>query len=244
MLRLRPGSTIVAFDGSGVEAVATIDGLSARECSASIVSLERPDREPRQRVHIGLSMLRGDQTPMAVQKLTELGVEHITLLAADHCVIALRTVQEQEQRVERLQRIAVEAAEQAERVTIPRLNGPISATAFFAEARPVVLLERSDSRHLATWAQERMRTGDVTTLAIGPEGGWSAAEREQIAALGLDTAHLGRLILRAETCAIAALTTVLHQQGDEQVPAVAAARHEQIEPRHGHGDGEAAQHGR
>ena len=120
------------------------------------------------------------------------------------------------------------------------MGQPLDATAFFASARPVVLLERSDSRHLATWVQTR--AGGVTTLAIGPEGGWSAAEREKITALGLDTAHLGRLILRAETCAIAALTTVLHQQDDTDDERPPTFESEQIAQ--GHRDGESAQHGR
>lgn len=203
VLRLREGDRIVLFDGSGIEADATLVALDKDAVELYVTGITRPDREPALAVTVGIALLRGERFEFALQKLTELGVRRIVPLAADHCVVSYRRAGEWDKKAVRFRRIIVEAMEQSERVTATILESPMSLDEFLNKSQATVLTERSDARPLAG-----LRFEAEAALAIGPEGGWSARERELIARLGTE-ASLGGLILRAETAAIVAAATAI-----------------------------------
>ncbi len=202
-LRLRPGAQIVVLDGSGAEAVATITGLRKEAVSWRVDSVSHPARQPPIRLRVALALLRGERFDWAVQKLTEVGVERITPLAAERCVVSFPVAADWARRADRLNRVIREAAEQSERVTLPRLDSPVSLPQLLDQGPTVVLVERADAAPIATLPL----TADLT-LAVGPEGGWSPGELRMIAERA-KAAALGRLILRAETAAIVAAGTII-----------------------------------
>lgn len=207
VLRLRTGTGLCLFDGSGVEASATLIRLESSAAAAEVIGLTRPQREPALRLTVALALLKPAAFELAVQKLTELGVARIVPLATEHAVVSYRDARDWERRAIRLERILREAAEQSERVTLPVLAPPMRLAKLLEQHPVVALVERGPARPL-----QQIDLGADAVLTVGPEGGWSPAERGLLQQRAATLASLGGLILRAETAAIAATAIALHRR--------------------------------
>jgi 16S rRNA (uracil1498-N3)-methyltransferase len=130
-------------------------------------------------------MPKGDRLDWMVQKVTELGVDRLVLLHAEHSVVRWKPDRAEHQ-LARLQRIADEALRQSRRVVRMTIDAPVAATDVLGD----FVVAEPGGRDL--------RTGD-TKVAVGPEGGWSASEL----AVCRDRIDLGPTILRTETAAVA-----------------------------------------
>lgn len=205
VLRLGAQSLVTLFDGTGVEATARITSAQRLGAEYIVECVERPDREPPLQLTVGLALLRGERFETAIQKLTELGITRFVPLRTDHCVVSF-DVRAWQKRLERYLRIAREAAEQSERVRVPEISAPASLPEFLQSQPVIVLAERGQHAPVAEIALERQMA-----LAVGPEGGWSEQELALIDHDAAGTATLGRLILRAETAAIAAGGTLIQR---------------------------------
>jgi 16S rRNA (uracil1498-N3)-methyltransferase len=132
--------------------------------------------------------VKGDRPEWAVQKLTELGVERIVLLTTDRSVV--RWDGERARRhLEKLRAVARQAVMQSRQLWLPQVTGMERADAL--AALPGVALAEPDGVP---------PTLDYETVLIGPEGGWTGAERQAARA----AVTLGPAVLRTETAAVAA----------------------------------------
>jgi 16S rRNA (uracil1498-N3)-methyltransferase len=182
VLRLRDGVTVTVTDGAGHWRESRwVDG--ALEPSAEVVTT-MPPRE----VTVAVASPKGDRLDWLVQKVTEVGVTRLVLIAAERSVVRW-DVERGARQLDRLGRIAAEAAMQSRRVWLPEVIGPVPA----AEVLATSALAEPGGR--AVTAADR-------SIAIGPEGGWSPAEL----ALATDRVSLGEHVLRVETAAIVAAT--------------------------------------
>src|SRR5580704_4628460 len=169
------------------------------------VELELGDEIPAPvagQVTVALSIFKFDRMEWAIEKCTELGVEHIVPVIARRTESHLAAAAAR--RVERWQRIARQAAEQSRRSAIPEVSQPIKlkdALALPGSTR--ILLSESEEDLTLKDALQSADAGVV--LAIGPEGGWTDSELIQFRDAGWLSASLGNTILRAETAAIAAV---------------------------------------
>ena len=207
VLRLRQGDEVVVFGGDGLERTAVLDELVERRWRIRLGPACRPCREPSRKIHVGLAAIRNERFDMAVQKLTELGVAGIVPIAAERCVISYGDRAVWEKRRARMQRIAVEAAEQSERTTVPEISDPLPMMDFLKQAElseTCALVERRTADHISQYRPSGRHLG----LLIGPEGGWTGAEAEAIADRATPVT-LGPLILRSETAAIAAASYLI-----------------------------------
>jgi 16S rRNA (uracil1498-N3)-methyltransferase len=153
-------------------------------------------------VSVALAIFKFDRFEWAVEKLTELGVARITPVIAQRTDAHL--VKAAEKRVERWRRIAHEASQQARRLAEPVIGEPVALKKFAADGAKILLSESEQSVALADVLAE----GPVT-LAIGPEGGWTAEEERWFTEQGWQSASLGSTVLRAETAAIAAVAVAM-----------------------------------
>ncbi|MHB1584209.1 MAG: RsmE family RNA methyltransferase [Acidimicrobiales bacterium] len=187
-LRLRDGEPVVASDGSGgwrgcrFRVARRGDGDAALEPDGPV----RREPAPPFDLTVAFAPVKGDRPEWVVQKLTELGVDRLVPLLADRSVVRW-SGERGRVAVERLRRVAREAAAQSRRVRLPEVAAP-TALAMLAE-RPA----------LADLGGAPPAPG-VHAVAVGPEGGWSDRER----GMGLPTLGLGPRVLRAETAAVAA----------------------------------------
>lgn len=180
VLRLRDGEPVTVTDGAGRWRVCAF-GNERLEPVGEIRS-----EHPTALLTIAVAAPKGDRLEWLIAKCTEVGVDRIVLLDAERSVVRWKKERVATQ-LDRLRRVASEAAMQSRRVWLPEIAGPvvpddILSSAAVAEpgGRPVVKKDVS--------------------IAVGPEGGWSPDEL----ALATDTVSLGPNVLRVETAAVAA----------------------------------------
>jgi 16S rRNA (uracil1498-N3)-methyltransferase len=186
-LRLRAGEAVTLSDGAGRWRLARFDGRGV-EIDGDIAFVERP----RPELAVAFALLKGDRSELVTQKLTELGIDEIVPMRAERTVV--RGDDEWAARLTtRLDRVAREAAMQSRRVWLPTVASVAAAADLMAAGWPIADVAG------------RPPAAGTTRLLVGPEGGWSDAERAAArAAVGL-----GPGILRAETAAIAAATLLV-----------------------------------
>ena len=183
VLRLRPGSPIVVGDGAGRWRPCRL-GPSSLTGLGDVV--EEPPPAPE--ITVAFSIPKAEKPEIVVQKLTELGADRIVLLRADRTIVRWEGDRAR-RHVERLRRVAREAAMQARRPRLPELAGPVPV----AEAARWPGATRCDR-------DGGPLTDAHTTVLVGPEGGWTDAERQLVPA----AVTLAPYVLRVETAAIAA----------------------------------------
>jgi 16S rRNA (uracil1498-N3)-methyltransferase len=181
VLRLRRGETVTVTDGAGRWrcCVFTGDGV---DVSTEVYSERRPDPS----LTIAVAPPKGERLEWLVAKCTEVGIDSVVLLEAEHSVVRW-TGERAERQLVRLRRVAGEASMQSRRVWLPEVSGPIRAI----EVLPGHAVAEPGGRPL---------TATDVGIAIGPEGGWSDKELEVAAS----RVSLGPNILRVETAAVAA----------------------------------------
>ncbi|MES2136413.1 MAG: 16S rRNA (uracil(1498)-N(3))-methyltransferase [Pseudomonadota bacterium] len=205
VMRLGPGAELLTFDGNSGEWLARIAETGKKRMTLTV---ERRTRTPEPVVDIWLAFapVKRTQTDWLAEKATELGAARLLP------VITQRTIAERV-KLERLEAIAIEAAEQCGRTRLPEIAEPVSLKQ---------LLGGLDGKRTLYFADEgggqpvgqAMRPGPALIL-IGPEGGFTDDERALVrAAPGAVAISLGPRILRAETAALAALTAYMALAGD------------------------------
>jgi 16S rRNA (uracil1498-N3)-methyltransferase len=203
VMRLGEGAELLVFDGVSGEWLARIAEAGKKRMVLAIQHRTR-DPEAIPDVWLAFAPVKRSQTDWLVEKATELGV---ALLVP---VVTQRTIAERV-KLERLQAIAIEAAEQCGRTRLPDIAEPL----------PLARLLADNQRHLYFADEnggepvESAFTPGAATLLIGPEGGFTDEERAAIRASPEAVAiSLGPRILRAETAALAALAAYMAIAGD------------------------------
>ena len=196
VLRLRDGEEVIAADGSGRWARTVWRGTAALEpvtngtgLGGDGAVLSEAPAEPA--LTVAFAPVKGERPEWVVQKLTELGIDRIVPLRSERSVVRWTGTRGQAS-VEKLRRVAREAAAQCRRVWLPEVSDTVAFADLRALGGPsqVVLAQLSGDR--PTLAQR--------VVAVGPEGGWSTDEL----ASGLPTVGFGLSVLRAETAAVTA----------------------------------------
>ena len=205
VLRLGVGADVLVFDGTSGEWLARIADAGKKRMRLTV---ERRTREPETipDVWLAFAPVKRTQTDWLVEKATELGAARLLP------VMTRRTIAERV-KLERLEAIAIEAAEQCGRTLLPDIAEPIDLNR---------LLDSRDSARKLYFADEgggeRAATAFVHGPALiltGPEGGFTDDERSAIrAAPNSIPISLGPRILRAETAALAALAAFMATAGD------------------------------
>ncbi|NJC40246.1 16S rRNA (uracil1498-N3)-methyltransferase [Brevundimonas alba] len=208
VMRLKTGDALLVFNGVDGEWRCTIaevlkKGVILRAEEQARAQTTVPD------VHLLIAVVKKAALEFAVEKATELGAARIRL-------VTTRRTQGDRVRMDRLDAIAVESAEQTGRLDVPAVDLPEKLD---------VLLDGWDASRRLMFCDETGGAPAMTALAeagagpwailIGPEGGFAPEERERLRALPFTTAvSLGPRVLRADTAATTALTLWQAAVGD------------------------------
>jgi 16S rRNA (uracil1498-N3)-methyltransferase len=205
-LRLGPGDRLVVFDEHGCEHDVVLERLGPRAAEVTIVASRRPTRESPLDLVLAPALLKGSKMDLVVEKATELGVRRIAPVLSRHTI-------GRGEHVARWQRLALAAAKQSGRTTVPTVDAPVPFAALLASPWPGL--------RLFAWEEEGTRgfdalpTGaDAAVIVVGPEGGFAAPEVAAARAASFTTVRLAGRVLRAETAAIAAVVLCQHRWGD------------------------------
>jgi 16S rRNA (uracil1498-N3)-methyltransferase len=181
-LRVRPGDPFTVADGTGAWRRCRFG--DPVEIDGDVVV----DPAPQPPLTVAFALVKGERPELVVQKLTELGVDRIIVFAASRSVVRWDDAKAAKQ-VERLRRVAREAAMQCRRTRLPAVDG-LASFADVVALPGAVGADRGGSPPSL----------DHPVVLVGPEGGWSPDERAALAA----TVGLGDQVLRAETAAFTA----------------------------------------
>jgi len=205
VLRVEPGQQ---FEISDNHAVYLAEVESARKDLVSFsVRGQVASAEPAVRTTILASLIRFEHFEWMLEKATELGVARVVPVQAERSEKGLERAAGK--RISRWSRIVREASEQSRRARLPEIEAPVGlADALLIEASYRYVLEEGNAPPILPALPARREPGDSVAVLVGPEGGWTDREREQMARGSCCSVSLGREILRAETAAIAALAIV------------------------------------
>jgi 16S rRNA (uracil1498-N3)-methyltransferase len=205
VMRLKEGDQLLLFDGHSGEWLSSIAQAGRK---GMVLTVERKTRSPEiiPDVWLLFAPVKRAQTDWLVEKATELGAARLVP------VITQRTIVDRV-RLDRLESIAIEAAEQCGRTRLPRIAEPMPLKQLLDSGQPERRLYFADEAG-GEAAAGAFKPGAAAILT-GPEGGFTDEERASIrAAPGAVAISLGPRILRAETAALAALAAYMAVAGD------------------------------
>jgi len=205
VMRLKPGDEALLFDGASGEWLAKVADAGKKRMTLGI-ERRTGEQEAVPDCWLAFAPVKRSQTDWLVEKATELGIARLLPVTTKRTIV-------ERVKLERLAAIAIEAAEQCNRTTVPEIAEPQSLENF--------LKARDDGRTLyfadeagGEPALDAFKPGPAALLT-GPEGGFTDKEREAIRAEpNVVAVSLGPRILRAETAALAAITTYMALAGD------------------------------
>ena len=204
--RTRIGECIDLVDGNGTRISAEVIDAGKDSCTVRVDAIEH-EPAPHPVITAVQAIAKGDRGELAVQMLTEAGVDVIVPWQAAHCVAKWDSDRAVKNHA-KWQATARESAKQSRRSRIPRVES-LSSTAAIADlianADVAFVLDEESTTPLTSI--DISAVGDIT-LVIGPEGGLSDVERELFAESGGDLVLLGRNVLRTSTAGVAALAVI------------------------------------
>lgn len=216
VMRLAAGDPIIVCDNSGMQYDVHLVTVSGESVVGKIVNKRMSPSEPRLRITVAQSLLKGDKMDWVIQKGTELGAFEFLPFTSVRSVVKLNR-KKALTRQQRWQKIAKEAAEQAHRGRIPTVSSPLSWHELLRTVTSydmsIIAYEEEQGQSLpALW--QTMPKIESCLCIIGPEGGFEEKEVAAAKAMGVRVVHLGPRILRAETAALATITCMMWAGGE------------------------------
>ncbi len=211
VMRLAIGSEVLLFNGRDGEWRATVVDPDKRRCRLTVGSRVRAqDTGPD--LTLVMALVKRGRLETIIEKAAELGAARVQL-------VLTRRTNADKANVDRLQAIAIEAAEQTGRLDVPEILSPVKLSKlldgwdgrrlmFCDETGGAPVLQALDGADGGPWA-----------ILIGPEGGFDPEEAERLRAMDcVSVVSLGPRILRADTAAISAMTLWQSALGDWAQP--------------------------
>lgn len=212
VLRLKENHPIIAFNGQGGQYHAQLVNVEKRSAQFTVSRFEALHNESPLQVTIGQTISRGERMDYAIQKAVESGVYKIQPLFSERCEVRLNDAR-LEKRVQHWQQVAISAAEQCGRGTVPEVCAPLQLHDWVKKCNDMLklTLHHHSARPLS---QFNCPENNKLALLVGPEGGLTEDEVEQAKAHDFNAIALGPRVLRTETAPIVALTALNLLWGD------------------------------
>ena len=208
--RLRTGERLLLGDGRGSTASALVTAVGKTGLSATIENHWYVE-PPSPRLVVAQGLPKGERGELAVQAMTEVGVDEIVPWAASRCVTVWRGDRGAKAR-DKWVATAREAAKQARRSWLPIIaDGAVSTAALAGRGADAVLVLH-EGAELPLSSAPLPGRGEILVI-VGPEGGIADAEIDAFVAAGAMPVRLGRSVLRTSTAGVAALAVLATRLG-------------------------------
>jgi 16S rRNA (uracil1498-N3)-methyltransferase len=218
VMRLERGATVLAIDGSGVEATATLETIS-KKAFIRVSEISRKEPKPAHAIVLRQAIIKADAMSWLIEKATELGCTDFHPTFTEYVAVRFKDREPAEIQA-RWQRVSDQALKQCGRLWKMNVHAPEKLSD--ALARQAASDSSLSSSPLRLWADEtrpgssplakilqEKKNGDRIEIAIGPEGGWGPSDRgllEASSSSQWQAVGLGPHILRSETAALYALS--------------------------------------
>ncbi|MEE1928426.1 16S rRNA (uracil(1498)-N(3))-methyltransferase [Streptomyces sp. TRM 70351] len=210
--RLRAGEEVVLTDGAGRGGLGTVTAATGKDRLEVDVRELRTEPPPRPSVTVVQALPKGDRGELAVETMTETGVDAVVPWAAARCVTQWRG-ERAAKALAKWRSTAREAGKQARRLRFPEVTEPVTTRQLLpllAAASFAAVLHEEGGRPLA---RAELPAGGDVVLVVGPEGGVSPEELAAFADAGAHPHRLGPTVLRTSTAGTAAAALLLGRTG-------------------------------
>ena len=219
-LRMAAGEHITVCDMQKFEYDCVLKDFLADRVIAEVVSEKKCDTEPPYIAHIYQALPKGDKLDTVIQKSVECGVATVTTFNSERCIAKEKG--DEENKLKRRNKIALEAAKQSGRGIVPEINSTVSFAEMLKRASDADIklfcYEGDGTQSLKEVLKEQKEEfdrseGRLPTIAavIGSEGGFSLSEVEKAKACGMIPVGLGSRILRTETASGFVLACICYE---------------------------------
>ena len=202
VLRKKEGDELVLFDGKGNSCLGVISKIHRSEVQLDVIDIFEKSLRHGIEINLGQSLIKNDPFNLTIQKATELGVTSFHPLITDRSELKIKMTRN---RSLRWNLIARGACEQCGENWLPIIEDPIKLDIWAANEESkikIVLYPNADNKI------SDFKYKDSVSLAIGPEGDFSDYEVDSLTEKGFIPVSIGKRILRAETAAISAISSV------------------------------------
>jgi len=211
--RIRPGERVRLFDENGNHYLARVEKIEKRK--THLLILERHGRrEPEVKITLAQVVLKTKNMDLVIQKATELGTDCIVPVISERTVVKMEGIQDKKWK--RWNRVAIEASKQCGRSAVPDIMTPVNLATFIEKeeaSKKLFLSERGGTslrKILIHPLERKLEIPKDVILLVGPEGGWTEMEEQDIMKSRYEAVSLGSLTLRSETAAVVGLAMVSH----------------------------------
>ena len=213
VLRLEVGDTSVLFNGDGHDYPARLIEVGKRMVRVEVGTGIAINNESALRLLLLQGVARGEKMDLILQKATELGVASLHPLYSQRSEVRLDGARA-DKRLAHWRGVVVSACEQCGRARVPDVAMPLplaQALAQLPDGGLRLILSPDADASLLRLALDPTQS---VFLAVGPEGGWSPQDLEQLLASGFTEVRLGPRVLRTETAGLAAIAALQVLHGD------------------------------
>lgn len=217
VLRMTHGEEVICVLGDKGSALVRIENITNEEVLGTVIEWLNEEKELPVQVTVVSGLPKGDKLEYIVQKGTELGASSFIPFIADRSIVKW-DVKKAAKKVDRLQKIAKEAAEQSHRTVVPHVEVPLTLRQLLERANMYDVLlvayeeeaKQNESGALCK-ALQTLKPGASVIVVFGPEGGLTESEVQSLRDAGFTACGLGPRILRTETAPLYVLSAVSYQ---------------------------------
>lgn len=221
VLRLTSGEKVVLNDCEGTEYLAEIDNVNKQEVTLNIIEAIEGSNESDIRITIYQGLPKSQKMDLIVQKGTELGVYEFKPVITSRVDVKLKG---DFKKLDRLNRISLEAAKQSKRTIVPKVSEPMNFDEVLDEMTSLDLMlvpyENAEGFGIKSlinnMKKENINLNNIKTVGIlvGPEGGFEEDEIIKLKDKGAHIITLGKRILRTETAGFVAASLIQYELSD------------------------------
>lgn len=217
VLRISPGEKVVVNNLQGKEFLGQVEEVNKKEVIIKIIEPMDINNESPLNIYLFQGLPKAAKMDLIVQKCTELGIKEIIPIITERVDVKLKG---EFKKLDRLQRIALEASKQSKRTIIPEVKEPEEFEAMLLAIEKmdlvVVPYENATGFGIKNMVSKIKNTKEIKNIGIiiGPEGGFESEEIETLKAKGANIVTLGPRILRTETAGFTCLSLLQYELGD------------------------------
>ncbi|WP_125152564.1 16S rRNA (uracil(1498)-N(3))-methyltransferase [Clostridium rectalis] len=217
VLRLSEGTIIGVNNCNGEEFLGEIYSIDKKEVKVKLKESLEINNESPINMYLFQGMPKSSKMDLIVQKNCELGVKEITPIITDRVIV--KGEQGEFKKIDRLEKIALEACKQCKRSIIPTINLPIKFSSLLEKLKKmdlVIVPYENEEGYGIKNVIKNIENKSIKNIAviIGPEGGFEEEEIYLLKNLGAYIVTLGPRILRTETAGFTAVSVLMYELGD------------------------------
>ena len=221
VLRSNEGEEVILNNCEGIEYLGKINSINKNEVILDIIEKLNINNESDVKIHLFQGLPKGQKMDLIVQKGTELGVNEFIPTITERVDVKLKG---DFKKLDRLNRIALEASKQSKRSIIPKVREVINFDEAMVQLKEMDLVlvpyENAENFGIKTLMRKlREENKDLSNIhnigiVIGPEGGFEEEEITKLSDAGAYIVTLGRRILRTETAGFTATALIQYELSD------------------------------